>query len=1010
MAVLLLIGLWGAAVLPGASGAMGTLTPPYSDSGLDTDGNGQFDYLVVEASIDVTEANAFLVAGELHDENFTFGVSAENVTTLGVGLQAVTLWFYGPEINASGVDGPYLVELYINDYSNFTFLDNDTYTTGTYNHTDFDGFPALLEPPHGDHGLDTDGDGRFNHLVVDVSLNVSEAGTYSIDGFLRNANYSLTLSTSNETSLSAGVQTVQLFYTGSNINASGADGPYTVNIDLTDVGTFILLDSGTHITAAYSHLDFEEPPVELLPPHSDLGLDTDTDGLFDFLVVDVSVNVTENDTYVFQGTLHDANWTLIVSASNTTDLGLGAQAVQLQFMGSAINASGIDGPYTVELSVRQAATFDLIDSGDHTTAPYNHTDFEGPLALFAPLHSDFPLDTDGDGQIDYLVANVTIQVNSPGNFVVFGSITFGPPGSVSTLNITSLDPGIHVVPLWFYGPGLRSGASGPYMVGLSIVELTTFTFLDTDTYSTGNYSPADFEGAEQLLSAPATVTPTIDGTFSTGEWGDATVVNLAPIPGNRVPALLHVKNDADRVYLAYDATGDTTEDLMDTGSIAFDTGNDDITSDGAEDEFLQGDGFQSHYVYDASFTTWTVEDSPYNPNLPNHQGLESAIGFGPSENSPIAHRVYEFAVPRNLLGLQDGEIGFHGASHPSPGVLDASMLLGYSVWPVGSAGPLPLWAYGDLILAEIGPPLPTIILPTGGATIAARDVEVQWTVADGGSGVDHFEVTLDTGTPVVLPSSASSYTFTGVADGAHSVTLAAFDSSGKSQAATVDFTVDASPPTLSVDSPGDDSFLNTSTVEVTWTAGDAGSGIDRFEVTLDGGSPETLAGTSNSHTFVDLADGLHTVNVTAVDQVGNARTVLLGLTVDTVPPTISITSPAANSVVPSSNVDVVWEAEDATSGMDHYEVLFLDGTPVTLPGTATSYTLSGVADGGHSIAVMAVDRAGNEQSQTVGFSVDTNIFSPTGPFGVMLIVVIPVAVGGAAAVVLLLWFRKRGAG
>ncbi len=59
---------------------------------------------------------------------------------------------------------------------------------------------------------------------------------------------------------------------------------------------------------------------------------------------------------------------------------------------------------------------------------------------------------------------------------------------------------------------------------------------------------------------------------------------------------------------------------------------------------------------------------------------------------------------------------------------------------------------------------------------------------------------------------------------------------------------------------------------------------------------------------------------------------------------------------------------------------------------------------------MAVDRAGNEQSQTVGFSVDTNIFSPTGPFGVMLIVVIPVAVGGAAAVVLLLWFRKRGAG
>jgi uncharacterized protein (DUF736 family) len=208
----------------------------------------------------------------------------------------------------------------------------------------------------------------------------------------------------------------------------------------------------------------------------------------------------------------------------------------------------------------------------------------------------------------------------------------------------------------------------------------------------------------------------------------------------------------------------------------------------------------------------------------------------------------------------------------------------------------------------------------------------------------------------------------------------------------------------------DGSFLAKSSVEVTWTSSDTGSGIDHFEVALDGGTHEMLVGTSSSHTFVDVSDGSHSVNVTAMDRAGNVRTVLLSLTVDTVPPTIQVTSPAANSVIPSSEVGVTWQAEDATSGIDYYEVLFLGGDSVTVPATSTSYTFSGVKDGAHSIAVIAVDRAGNSQSQTAGFAVDTNIFSPTGPFGILLIVVILVAAGGAVAAFLFLWFRKRDAG
>jgi hypothetical protein len=625
------------------------------------------------------------------------------------------------------------------------------------------------------------------------------------------------------------------------------------------------------------------------------------------------------------------------------------------------------------------------------------------------------LDTDADGQFEYLVLNVTVFVNDRGTYAIIGIIPFGPSANVVTLNITALDTGLQTVPLWFYGPGLRGGTDGPYPVDLILFDPTNLTVLASDMHLTAFHPAQDFEGPEQLSAARATVATTIDGTLSFGEWGDATVVDLSSILGNRVPGLLYVKNDADRLYVAYDATGDTTQDLGDAASIGFDTGNDGIPTPGAEDEFVTGaiNFTQIHFVFDAAASFWIQEDSPYNPALPNHQGLASAVGFGPSENSPTAHRTYEFAIPLALLGTGGGStIGFFGGSHAFPGILDASGAFnaGFSAWPGFALGAMPLWAYGDLVLAEFTPPTLIIDLPTIGAFLATGDVAVQWTATDAQSGIDRFEVALDGGAPVVLPSTTTSQTFVGLADGSHSVTVTAFDEAGNSQAANVDFVVDTVQPSLSIDSPTEGSFLAVSNVELTWTASDVVSGIDRFEVTLDGGIPVVLSSTVNRHAFADVSDGSHSVNVTAMDRAGNVRTVLLGLTVDTVPPTIQVTSPAANSVIPSSEVGVVWQAEDATSGIDYYEVLFLGGDSVTVPATSTSYTFSGVEDGAHSIAVIAVDRAGNSQSQTAGFTVDTSIFSPTGPFGILLIVVIPVAAGGAVAAFLFLWFRKRDAG
>src|SRR5439155_44129 len=88
-----------------------------------------------------------------------------------------------------------------------------------------------------------------------------------------------------------------------------------------------------------------------------------------------------------------------------------------------------------------------------------------------------------------------------------------------------------------------------------------------------------------IQSSLAVTTPTIDGVITPGEWNDSTVVNLTVIPGNTLPAYLLVKNSNTTLYMAYDAVGDTTQDSLDIASLAFDTGNDAVASNGHEDQF-----------------------------------------------------------------------------------------------------------------------------------------------------------------------------------------------------------------------------------------------------------------------------------------------------------------------------------------------------------------------------------------------------------------------------------------
>lgn len=814
---------------------------------------------------------------------------------------------------------------------------------------------------------------------------------------------------------------------------------------------------------------------EFLPPHLDHGYDADGNNLFDFLLVDAGVLIDMADIYSVAGFLHDSTYELLLFNRTVVFLELGFALVPVFFSGGLINRTGIDGPYGVDLFLEDRSG-NLLDSGSHTSQEYDHADFEPVPVELAPPHADSAADSDGDGRYDVLNVHVNVTVIRAGRYGVVGVLHDGFTEIWVGAGFASLDPGPQTISVPFPGYAIRvSGIDGPYTVELGLVEYRGFQALEVNQHSTGKWDHLEFEELPSIPSPRAMSPPTIDGAIEGEEWADAFAEDLGALPGNQVPGFLYAMNDDEFVYLAYDAVGDPTRDPWDVASIGFDTGNDEIPTDGGEDQFVQGGWVtydQGHFVYDSGFGTWILEDSPFDPGLPDHAGLAGAWGFGPSPAGPMDHRIYEFQIPLVLLGAQPGDVlGLFGGSRRSPGLFDHGAF-GWTVWPWFTDQLVPLGSFGDLSLAEAPdsvPPEVAITHPPDGSFLKVDEVTVTWTASDEGSGLDRFEVQVDDREPALLPASELFYDVTDLSEGTHSIVVVAYDQTNNSAMASVTVMVDTTPPSVGITAPVEGEVIAASETTVTWTASDAQSGISRYEIQLDDRpvqalppsatsfhfealtdgphevdltafdaaghetsasrsfrvdvtDPEvtiigpgavvgtntfdviwsardtgagleqillrlddepTLAfpGSETSHTFTAVPDGVHSIQVTAVDRVGKSATATTTVTVDTTDPTVTIASPQAGGHFTSSSVTLSFTTEDVTSGVDRIEVRVDGGPPMALEANATSRVLTGLADGEHVVSVTVYDRAGNVATNTVRFRVDTAFFSPSGPYG-----------------------------
>ncbi len=213
-------------------------------------------------------------------------------------------------------------------------------------------------------------------------------------------------------------------------------------------------------------------------------------------------------------------------------------------------------------------------------------------------------------------------------------------------------------------------------------------------------------------------------------------------------------------------------------------------------------------------------------------------------------------------------------------------------------------------------------------------------------GVDYPAVNNGDGTWTLADNTLPALT-----DGPHTITVTATDAAGNVGNDTAVVTIDTVAPNAPVLDP-----IN---------ATDPVSGQAEPGSTVTVTYPDGLA----DNTLPTLADGPHTITVTATDAAGNVGNDTAVVTIDTSLPVVSLddlttndTTPALTGAIDDPTATVVVNVD----GIDYPATNNGDGT-----WTLADNTLPALIDGPHTVAVTATDPAGNTATDTATLTIDT---------------------------------------
>jgi len=187
-------------------------------------------------------------------------------------------------------------------------------------------------------------------------------------------------------------------------------------------------------------------------------------------------------------------------------------------------------------------------------------------------------------------------------------------------------------------------------------------------------------------------------------------------------------------------------------------------------------------------------------------------------------------------------------------------------------------------------PFVFIISPSNSTITTNEDVTVTWLGYDLESGIKEYQIRLDYIAWLVIGLNTS-FDFYSMTNGTHIIEVMAVDNNGNNFTSFVQITIfiaapepDIIAPELTIHSPINNSIIPLSSITVIWSGNDNDSGLMEYHIRIDNGDWINVNLTTY-YNYVDLTDGVHIVEVKAIDNELNERLSLITFTISTAPST-----------------------------------------------------------------------------------------------------------------------------